>query len=59
MHIVSDYANVRAFVLLDPAPATGGVASLTATLFARARLHRKFRAMRRADLLAQNVSVFV
>jgi len=48
MHIVFDYANLRAFALLGPAPATGGVASLTATLFVRARLHRKFRAMRRA-----------
>lgn len=56
MHIVSDYANARAFVLLGPTPRTG-VARLTATLFVRTRLHRKFRAMRRADLPAQNVSV--
>lgn len=34
MHIVSDYANARAFVLLGRTPPTG-VASLTATLFVR------------------------
>lgn len=58
MHIVSDYANARTFVLLGRTPPTG-VASLTATLFAR----RSFcivnsAPMRHADLFAQNVFPF-
>jgi len=49
MHIVSDYANSRAFCVADRRCRCS-----TVTLFARARLHRKFR---RAASLAQNVPV--